>query len=83
MTETECRAVLAGVLSGIAPEADLTTVRSDAHLRTELDLDSMDFLGLVEGVCSATGVVIEERDYGDLVSIADWTHYLSAHPAPH
>ncbi len=81
MTDTECRAVLAGVLAGIAPEADLSTVRSDANLRAELDLDSMDFLSLVEGVCVRTGAVVQERDYGDLVSIADWTGYLSAHPA--
>ena len=77
MTDDQCRSLLAEILSDIAPEAELEPVPSDADLRTELDLDSLDFLSLVEGVCARTGVTIPERDYGQLVSISDWTGYLT------
>jgi acyl carrier protein len=60
---------------------ELEPVPADANLRTELDLDSLDFLSLVEGVCARTGVTIPERDYGQLVSISDWTGYLTARTA--
>ena len=79
MTDQECRTLLADVLAEVAPDADLDTVVSDASLRTELDLDSLDFLSLVEGISARTGVDIPERDYGQLVSISDWSGYLAAH----
>ena len=77
MTDDECRGLLAEILADVAPEADLASVPSGVNLRTELDLDSLDFLSLVEGVCARTGVTIPERDYGRLVSISDWTAYLT------
>lgn len=77
MTDQECRSLLAEILADIAPEAELEPVPTDANLRTELDLDSLDFLSLIEGVCARTGVTIPERDYGQLVSISDWTGYLT------
>ena len=79
MTDLECRTLLAEVLADVAPDADLDSVSSDANIRTELDLDSLDFLSLVEGIAAATGVEIPERDYGRLVSISDWSDYLTAH----
>ena len=78
MTDLECRMLLAEVLADIAPDADLDSVSSDADIRTELDLDSLDFLSLVQGVSARTGVEIPERDYGRLVSISDWSGYLTA-----
>jgi acyl carrier protein len=78
MTDMECRSLLAEVLADVAPDADLDSVSSDANIRTELDLDSLDFLSLVQGVSARTGVEIRERDYGRLVSISDWRGYLSA-----
>jgi acyl carrier protein len=77
MTDDQCRSLLAEILADIAPEAELEPVPADANLRAELDLDSLDFLGLIEGVCVRTGLTIPERDYGQLVSISDWTGYLT------
>lgn len=79
MTADEARAALVTVLAEIAPEADLDTVEPDAGLREELDLDSLDFLNLVEGLADRTGVVIPERDYGLLVTLTDWIGYLTSH----
>jgi acyl carrier protein len=81
VTNDECRGLLAGILADVAPEADLGSVPAEANLRTELDLDSLDFLSLVEGVCDRTGVTIPERDYGRLGSISEWTAYLTERSA--
>jgi acyl carrier protein len=77
VTNDECRGLLAEILADLAPEVDLGSVPAEANLRTELDLDSLDFLSLVESVCARTGVTIPERDYGRLGSISDWTAYLT------
>ena len=81
MTDDQCRSLLVEILADIAPEAELEPVPADANLRTELDLDWLDFLSLIEGVCVRTGVTIPERDYGQLVSISDWTGYLTTRTA--
>lgn len=64
------RAAIATVLADIAPEADLTALASDANLRRELDLDSVDFHNLLAGLSKALGRDIPDRDAGGLVSIA-------------
>lgn len=63
MDTTQARSVVEDVLTRVAPEADLSAVDPDADLRRELDLDSMDFLTLVEGLHDATGVDVDEDDY--------------------
>ena len=62
MKEPEIRALVAEVLAGIAPEADLATVGDDEDLREALDLDSMDFLNFVIGLASAAALNIPEAD---------------------
>lgn len=81
MTTDECRGLLAEILADVAPEADLDSVPPEANLRAELDLDSLDFLSLVEGACARTGLTIPERDYGRLGSISDWAAYLTEQSA--
>ncbi len=48
MTPDEARAMVAEILGRIAPGEDLSDVEPDADLRDEIDLDSLDFLGMVE-----------------------------------
>ncbi len=64
------RAAIIDVLAVIAPEADLATVPSDANLRHELDLDSIDFQNFLAGLAKALGRDIPARDAGSLTSIA-------------
>ena len=49
MNADQARAIVAEVLAQIAPEADLADVEPDEDLRTGLDLDSLDFLAMIEG----------------------------------
>lgn len=79
MNESEARGVLVRIIGGIAPEVDLAGVPDDAELQQELDLDSMDFLNLVNGILEATGIDVPERDYPLLQSPAGCIGYLVAH----
>jgi acyl carrier protein len=63
MTQDEIKPMICDVLSGIAPEADLSTVAGDEDLREALDLDSMDFLNFVVALHERTGVDVPEADY--------------------
>lgn len=78
MNDTEIRALAADVLAGIAPEADLATVRDDEDLREALDLDSMDFLNFVIGLSERSGRPIPEADAPRLFTMAGIVTYLSA-----
>ncbi len=79
MNETEARAAVAQALSRIAPEVDLADVRPGARMRDALDLDSLDFLALVQALHDETGVDIAERDYAAVETVDGMVSYLAAH----
>ncbi len=81
MNAEESRTAVLALLSQITPEADLGAIDVDADLRTELDIDSMDFLNLVEGVAESTGVDIPESDYPKVRSVEGLTSYLVSRTA--
>jgi acyl carrier protein len=76
MNIDEARGVVLTVLGRIAPEIDPATVDGDADIGGDLDLDSMDFLNLVEGVATETGVEIPERDYPQVATLSSFAQYL-------
>lgn len=78
MNEQSIRSLMAEVLAGIAPEADLSTIGDDTGLREALDLDSMDFLNFVIGLNQRSGVAIPESDYPKLYTIRGIVSYLAA-----
>jgi len=78
MTPSETRRLVAEILGGIAPEADLSTVADDADLREALDLDSIDFLNLVTALHERTGRPIPEADYPRLFTLDGIVAYLDA-----
>lgn len=83
MNTAEATAAVAGALAGIAPEIDIDSVDPDVRLRDELDLDSLDFLGLVQALHESTAVEIPEADYGKVDSLNTLIAYLVQHsPAP-
>jgi acyl carrier protein len=77
----ETRALLARLLHGIAPEVDLDTIDPAAPLQEEAELDSMDFLNLVNALYDETGIEIPERDYARVATIDGFVDYVSALPA--
>jgi acyl carrier protein len=79
MNTEQARTAVVEVLGRIAPEVDLSDLPGDADFRDELDLDSMDFLSLVEGLKDSTGVDVPEADYGKVQTLDGLLAYLSAH----
>jgi len=61
----------------IAPEADLHNLDPNEDLREELDLDSMDFINLLDSIATKTGVNVPESDYSKVNSLALLTNYLA------
>jgi acyl carrier protein len=80
MEMNEAREVVVGVLGRIAPEIDPATIDPQDELQVQCDLDSMDFLTLVEGVSTVVGRDIPERDYPQLMSLQSFAEYLSSPP---
>jgi acyl carrier protein len=80
MTRDETMALVADILAGIAPEADLVQVRGGEDLRDALDLDSMDILNFVAALHERTGHPIPEADYPKLLTLDGLADYFRADP---
>ena len=78
MSREEIHAAVLAALGEVAPEADLAALAPDAELRDVLDLDSMDFLGVVQRLAETTGVEVPEADYARLATLAGCVDYLAA-----
>ncbi|MFJ8849718.1 acyl carrier protein [Streptomyces sp. NPDC102437] len=78
LNNTEALAVLKESITRIVPDADFTQVEPDARFRDVLELDSLDFLSLVELLSERTGVRIDEEDYPELTTLSDATRFLAA-----
>ncbi|NYD40171.1 phosphopantetheine-binding protein [Nocardioides panaciterrulae] len=77
MNEHDARAAVSTALLRIVPDADLEALGDDAVLRTELELDSLDFLSFVEQLSSSTGRRIEEDDYPSLRTMHSCLGFLT------
>jgi acyl carrier protein len=77
MTPDQAMAVVTDVLHRIAPEADLDDVDPTEDLRDEIDLDSLDFLNLIEGIKERTGVDVPEADYPQVRSLDGVVAYVA------
>ena len=77
MTPDQIRTILLEEIGNIAPEAELATLRPDADLREELDIDSISFLNLMIAVGQRLGVNVPEKDYARLGTLAGATDYLA------
>ena len=76
MTDAEIRAVALATLLSIAPEVEADELRGDRPLRSQVDLDSMDWLNFLLGLHEKLKVDIPEADYARLVTLDDVVAYL-------
>ncbi|MEV7687538.1 acyl carrier protein [Streptomyces bungoensis] len=76
LTEAEALSVVEESIARIVPDADFSVVGPDERFRDVLELDSLDFLSLVELLSERTGVRIDEEDYPELTTLADATRFL-------
>jgi acyl carrier protein len=79
LTADRARAVVVDAILAIVPDADLDSIGDDVRFRSELELDSLDFLAFVERVSQASGVRIDEADYPRLATIGSCVAFLGGH----
>ena len=76
MTRDEVRQAIVSILKDIAPDEDLSSIKDDAVLRDQIDLDSMDFLDIVMELRKRFNIEVPESDYQQLASMASCIQYL-------
>jgi acyl carrier protein len=78
MNREDIRQTVLGALAVVAPEADLASLSARADLREALDVDSMDFLRLLQDLHAKLQVDVPERDYPRVRTLDGLVDYLSA-----
>ena len=76
MTIDEIKNTVLRILGGIAPEADLTLIKTQVSFREQLDIDSMDFLNFAIGLSKELGVEVPEADYPKVASLDGCIEYV-------
>lgn len=77
MTKEDCKKLVIDIISDIAPDEDLSSIKSDVRLRDQLQLDSMDFLDIVMELRKRHGIEVPEADYMQLASLDSCADYLT------
>ena len=62
----------------VAPDVDAQVIPSSADFREWAELDSMDFLGVLEAVSAMAGVEVPERDYAAISTVESFASYLAS-----
>jgi acyl carrier protein len=78
MTPDQARHTIEEAVTQIAPDADLYHLAPESDLRDGLELDSLDFLRLVEILSERTGRRIDEDDYPHLATLNSAVKFLAA-----
>ncbi|WP_396201365.1 acyl carrier protein [Gemmatimonas sp.] len=78
VSRDELRITVLAALATVAPEVDGSTLRDDAPVRAQVDIDSVDYLNFLIALHDATGVDIPETDYAQIVTLAGLVDYLLA-----
>jgi acyl carrier protein len=77
MTKDQTKQVVIDIITDIAPDEDLSNLKSDVRLRDQLQLDSMDFLDIVMELRKRHGIEVPEADYIQLASLDSCAEYLT------
>ncbi len=77
MTEDQVKKIVTDIIEEIAPDEDVSDLKSDIRLRDQLDLDSMDFLDIVMELRKQHGIEVPEEDYPELASLDSCAAYLT------
>lgn len=79
MNQQEARTAVQSAISQVAPDLGPEDLAAGARLRQDLELDSLDFLRLIETVARETGVDIPEQDYPAVSTVGGLVDYVAAH----
>jgi acyl carrier protein len=78
MTPDQARAALQEAIAHVVPSADLGSVSSDTDLRDAFELDSLDFVEVLEQLSGIVGFRIEDHEAESLRTIDSATRFLTA-----
>jgi len=78
MDERQIRPVVLAALKLVAPEVEEETLDSRKPLRSQVDLDSMDWLNFLVAIHERLRVEIPESDYAKLTTLDGIVAYLAA-----
>lgn len=77
MNEQEARTAVLAAINEVAPDVDTEGLDDSSRLRQDLELDSLDFLRLLEVLAQSTGVSTPEDDYADLTNVQRLVDYIA------
>jgi acyl carrier protein len=77
MTKDETKQVVLAIIADIAPDEDISNLKSDVRLRDQMQLDSMDFLDIVMELRKRHNIEVPEADYPQLASLDSCADYLT------
>lgn len=78
----QIRSAVLAIIKTLAPEIDPARIVGDKPLRTQIDLDSMDWLNVLAAFHEKLGVNVPETDYGKVVTLDGILDYLAARISP-
>lgn len=76
MNGKQIKDIVLGIIAVVAPDADLSNVKSDVRLRDQLDMDSMDFLDIVMELRKRYKIEVPKEDYSKLATLDSCVSYL-------
>lgn len=72
------KTLISRIILDIAPEADIESLDPNEDIKEELDLDSIDFMRLLESLTLETGIVISESDYEKVNTLQSMIEYIES-----
>ena len=79
MTRDEIKSAVFSALRRVAPEVDPAGLQTNAPIRDQADLDSMDFLNFMVELHASLGIDIPESAYREVATVDGCVSYLAAH----
>jgi acyl carrier protein len=76
MSEKAVKNIIIDIIKVVAPDADLSDIKSDVRLRDQLELDSMDFLDIVMELRKRYRIEVPKEEYPQLESLDSCAAYL-------
>ena len=78
MTEQQAWDAVRSAVGQVAPDVDPADLVESARLRQDLELDSLDFLRVLETIAQDTGVDVPEGAYGEVSTVQGLVRYVAA-----
>ncbi len=77
MNAQDAQAAVFAALDEVAPDVDTDDLDTSWRLRQDLEIDSLDFLRLLEVLAGSTGVDTPEEDYSSLSTVQQLIDYIA------